>query len=76
MIRAKVLKSMLLVASVLVHDEEVLLMLTYNETLIELSNYPHILEPLFPEKRVSRSGQGKHHKTITIMALIYRAKSG
>ncbi len=54
MSRAKVLKSMLLVAGVLVHDEEVLLMLTNNETLVELSNYPHILEPLFPEKQSKR----------------------
>ncbi len=54
MIRAKVLKPVLFVAGVLVDDEEVLLMLTYNETLIELSNYPHILEPFFPEKQSKR----------------------
>ncbi len=54
MIRAKMLKPMLLIAGVLVHDEEVLLMLTYNETLVKLPNYPHILEPLFPEKQSKR----------------------
>ncbi len=54
MSRAKVLKSMLLVASVLVHDEEVFFMLTNNETLVELSNYPHVLEPLFPENQNKR----------------------
>ncbi len=54
MIRAKVLKPVLLVAGVLVDDEEVLLMLANNEAFIELSNYPHILEPLFPEKKNKR----------------------
>ncbi len=45
---------MLLIAGMLVNDEEILLMLANNETLVELSNYPHILEPLFPKYQNKR----------------------
>lgn len=47
---AKVFESMFLVASVLVNNEKVLLMLAHDEALVKLPDHTHVPEPLLAGK--------------------------
>lgn len=48
MVRTEVLKAVLLITGMLIHDKKIISTLTDDETLIKLTNHVHILEPLLP----------------------------